>query len=145
MQIWVDGGHPLANHTYTHLDFTKNSVEDFQREILRNEPALELLMPRRSDKHDWRWFRYPYLHEGDTLEKRRAVRAFLASSGYRIAQTTHRLRGLPLEQRTRALLDEEGRGGHRVAARELSHRRARVHRAAMSRIPAPSSAATSTT
>ena len=39
-------------------------------------------------KHDWRWFRYPYLHEGDTLEKRRAVRAFLATNGYRIAQTT---------------------------------------------------------
>jgi peptidoglycan-N-acetylglucosamine deacetylase len=84
LQIWVAGGHPLANHTYTHLDLTRNSVEDFQREILRNEPSLELLMP---DK-DWRWFRYPYLHEGDTLEKRRAIRAFLASNGYRIAQTT---------------------------------------------------------
>ena len=92
LQIWVKGGHPLANHTYTHLDLTKSSVEDFQREILRNEPALELLMPPvqkdGGDKHDWRWFRYPYLHEGDTLEKRRAVRAFLFSSGYRIAQTT---------------------------------------------------------
>ena len=87
LQIWVKGGHPLANHTYTHLDLTKNSVEDFQREILHNEPALSLLMPE-GGKHDWRWFRYPYLHEGDTLEKRRAVRAFLASSGYRIAQTT---------------------------------------------------------
>ena len=90
LQIWVEGGHPLANHTYTHLDFTKSSVEDFQREILRNEPVLELLMPRQKvgGKHDWRWFRYPYLHEGDTLEKRRAVRAFLANNGYRIAQTT---------------------------------------------------------
>src|SRR5688572_4583866 len=90
LQIWVEGGHPLANHTYDHLDFTRNSVEDFQREILRNEPALELLMPEGAfrGKHDWRWFRYPYLHEGDTLEKRRAVRAFLASNGYRIAQTT---------------------------------------------------------
>lgn len=87
LQIWVAGGHPLANHTYTHLDLTKNTVEDFQREILRNEPALELLMPE-GGKHDWRWLRYPYLHEGDTLEKRRAVRAFLASNGYRIAQTT---------------------------------------------------------
>ena len=78
-----------ANHTYTHLDFTKNSVEDFQREILRNEPALELLMPPEQCKAaDWRWFRYPYLHEGDTLEKRRAVRAFLRVNGYRIAQTT---------------------------------------------------------
>ena len=36
LRIWVDGGHPLANHTYNHLDLTKNSVEDFQREILRN-------------------------------------------------------------------------------------------------------------
>jgi peptidoglycan/xylan/chitin deacetylase (PgdA/CDA1 family) len=92
LRIWVKGGHPLANHTYTHLDLTKNSVEDFEREILRNEPALELLMPPDQEgtgsKHDWRWFRYPYLHEGDTLEKRRAVRAFLANSGYRIAQTT---------------------------------------------------------
>ena len=88
LQIWVKGGHPLANHTYTHLDFTKNSVEDFQREILRNEPALELLMPEDGKQGRWSWFRYPYLHEGDTLEKRRAVRAFLASSGYRIAQTT---------------------------------------------------------
>src|SRR5688500_684263 len=90
LQIWVKGGHPLANHTYNHLDFTRNSVEDFQREILRNEPVLSLLMPPDAfrGKHDWRWFRYPFLHEGDTLEKRRAVRAFLASSGYRIAQTT---------------------------------------------------------
>ena len=85
LQIWIESGNPLANHTYSHLDITTNSVEDFQKEILRNEPALELLTP--GDK-DWRWFRYPYLHEGDTLEKRRAVRAFLASSGYRIAQTT---------------------------------------------------------
>jgi peptidoglycan/xylan/chitin deacetylase (PgdA/CDA1 family) len=90
LKLWVEGGHPLANHTYNHLDFTKNSTEDFQREILRNEPALELLMPPEAfrGKHDWRWFRYPFLHEGDTLEKRRAVRAFLATNGYRIAQTT---------------------------------------------------------
>jgi peptidoglycan/xylan/chitin deacetylase (PgdA/CDA1 family) len=91
LRIWVDGGHPLANHTYNHLDLIKHSVEDFQREILRNEVALQLLMPpdgKVGKRHDWRWFRYPYLHEGDTLEKRRAVRAFLASNGYRIAQTT---------------------------------------------------------
>jgi peptidoglycan-N-acetylglucosamine deacetylase len=92
LQIWVRGGHPLANHTYNHLNFTTSSVEDFQREILRNEPSLELLMPPDGKLakagHDWRWFRYPFLHEGDTLEKRRAVRAFLAGNGYRIAQTT---------------------------------------------------------
>jgi peptidoglycan/xylan/chitin deacetylase (PgdA/CDA1 family) len=85
LKLWIEAGHPLANHTYNHLDLTKNSAEAFQREILRNEPVLELLtLPG----HDWRWFRYPYLHEGDTLEKRRAVRGFLENHGYRIAQTT---------------------------------------------------------
>ena len=90
LQVWIAAGHPLANHTYSHIDFTKNSLEDFQNEILRNEPPLALLTPLKSGKpkHDWHWFRYPYLHEGDTLEKRRAIRAFLASRGYRIAQTT---------------------------------------------------------
>ena len=91
LQLWVNAGHPLANHTYTHLDLHKNSAEDFAREILRNEPALELLMPASGKvgaTHAFRWFRYPYLHEGDTLEKRRAVRAFLAANQYQVAETT---------------------------------------------------------
>jgi peptidoglycan/xylan/chitin deacetylase (PgdA/CDA1 family) len=87
LQLWVKAGHPLANHTYPHLNLDKNSAEDFTREILRNEPVLELLMPP-GGKHDFRWLRYPYLHEGDTLEKRRAVRAFLAEHHYRVAETT---------------------------------------------------------
>jgi prolyl-tRNA synthetase len=62
LQIWVDGGHPLANHTYTHLDLTKNSAEDFQREVLHNEPALELLMPSVQPKELWeetgRWAKF---------------------------------------------------------------------------------------
>lgn len=91
LQLWVKAGHPLANHTYPHLNLDTNSAEDFTREILRNEPVLELLMPianKRGDKHDFRWLRYPFLHEGDTLEKRRAVRAFLAEHRYQVAETT---------------------------------------------------------
>jgi peptidoglycan/xylan/chitin deacetylase (PgdA/CDA1 family) len=87
LQLWVKAGHPLANHTYPHLNLDKNSAADFTREILRNEPVLELLMPP-GGKHDFRWLRYPYLHEGDTLEKRRAVRAFLTEHHYRVAETT---------------------------------------------------------
>jgi peptidoglycan/xylan/chitin deacetylase (PgdA/CDA1 family) len=87
LQLWARAGNPLGNHTYSHLDLTKISVEDFQREIRLNEPALELLMPPKAPS-EWKWFRYPYLHEGDTVEKRRAVREFLFDRGYRIAQTT---------------------------------------------------------
>ena len=87
LQLWVKAGHPLGNHTYPHLNLDKNSAEDFTREILRNEPVLELLMPP-GGKHDFRYLRYPFLHEGDTLEKRRAVRAFLAAHHYQVAETT---------------------------------------------------------
>jgi peptidoglycan/xylan/chitin deacetylase (PgdA/CDA1 family) len=86
LQIWAKSGNPLGNHTYSHPNLTTTGVEDFKQEILGNEPVLELLMPE--NKHSWRWFRYPFLHEGETLEKRRAVRAFLAANGYRIAQTS---------------------------------------------------------
>ena len=37
---------------------------------------------------DWRWFRYPFLAEGDQPEKRTAIRVFLADRGYRVAAVT---------------------------------------------------------
>jgi peptidoglycan-N-acetylglucosamine deacetylase len=62
-----------------------NPAEAFEREIEENEPVLELLA--RNDQN-WRWLRYPYLHEGDTVEKRRAVRSYLEAHHYRIAEVT---------------------------------------------------------
>lgn len=89
LRLWVDAGNPVGNHAYSHMDLHANSVEDFSRDVIQNEPALELLSVRDGIIPDtWKWFRYPYLREGETLEKRRATRAFLAQRGYRIAQTT---------------------------------------------------------
>src|SRR3954467_15618341 len=76
LQAWIGGGNPLGNHTYTHLSLTKNSAKDFEEEILRNEPVLELLTPPKA-KSNWHFLRYPFLHGDGTLEKRRAVRTLL--------------------------------------------------------------------
>ncbi len=84
LKLWIDGGQRLGNHTYDHIDLSTNAVEDFQRQIDQNEPALLLLVPDDT----WRWFRYPYLHEGETAEKRKSVRDHLQQRGYTIAQTT---------------------------------------------------------
>ena len=83
LKMWA-AAEPVGNHTYSHMDLEKNTAEAFESEIEENEPALELLQA----KDDWHWLRYPYLHEGDTVEKRRAVRAYLKTHGYRIAQVT---------------------------------------------------------
>jgi peptidoglycan-N-acetylglucosamine deacetylase len=83
LKLWA-AAEPVGNHTYAHMDLEQNSAEAFEREIDENEPVLELL----DAANNWHWFRYPYLHEGDTVEKRRAVRAYLKARGYRIAQVT---------------------------------------------------------
>ena len=87
LEVWIASGNPLGNHTYSHLSLTKGSADEFEQDILRNEPVLELLTPPNA-KSDWRWLRYPFLHEGDTVEKRRTVREFLRSNGYQVAETT---------------------------------------------------------
>jgi peptidoglycan/xylan/chitin deacetylase (PgdA/CDA1 family) len=85
LKLWA-AAEPVGNHTYSHMDLEQNTAEAFEREIAEDEPALELL--KGDAKDHWHWFRYPYLHEGDTVEKRRAIRAYLKTHGYRIAQVT---------------------------------------------------------
>jgi peptidoglycan/xylan/chitin deacetylase (PgdA/CDA1 family) len=84
LQAWRAAAQPLGNHTWAHLDLNKESAQEFRAEVLRNEPLLESLM----GKGDWHWLRYPFLHEGDTVEKRRAVRAWLFANQYKIAEVS---------------------------------------------------------
>jgi peptidoglycan-N-acetylglucosamine deacetylase len=84
LQEWRAAGLLLGNHTWSHMSLTDNTVGAFEKDIAADEPALRSLM----GKEDWHWFRYPYLWEGETLEKRNAVRAYLKDHGYRVAQVT---------------------------------------------------------
>ena len=84
LKLWVAAGERVGNHSYSHMDLHQNTPEAFERDLAQNEPVLELL----SDKEDWHWLRYPFLREGDTVEKRRAVRSYLHDHGYKIAEVT---------------------------------------------------------
>ena len=84
LRLWRAAGFPLGNHAFSHMDLHANTAEAFEKDVLANEPMLQSLMGDR----DWRWFRYPYLREGDTSEKYQAVRAALAKHKYRVAQVT---------------------------------------------------------
>jgi len=84
LEEWRAAGYLLGNHTWSHMSLTDNTAEAFEKEIAANEPALRALMGRE----DWHWFRYPFLWEGETLEKRDAVRSYLKDHGYRVAQVT---------------------------------------------------------
>jgi peptidoglycan/xylan/chitin deacetylase (PgdA/CDA1 family) len=84
LKAWRAAGQPLGNHTYSHPSLNDLTSAQFETEIAKNEPMLSQLMARQ----DWHWFRYPFLREGDTLEKRRAVRTYLQQNGYQIAQVS---------------------------------------------------------
>ena len=84
LKVWA-AAEPFGTHTYSHMDLNENPAEAFEREVEENEPALELLA---APGQDWHWLRYPYLREGETVEKRRAVRSYLLAHHYRIAQVT---------------------------------------------------------
>ncbi len=84
LKAWREAGQPLGNHTWTHPNLDDITVDAFEADAAKNEPLLEKYMAGE----DWHWFRYPYLHEGDTLEKYRAVHAWLAEHHYKVAEVT---------------------------------------------------------
>jgi peptidoglycan-N-acetylglucosamine deacetylase len=84
LKMWRAAGQPLGNHTWSHQNLKDLTPEQFAAETSGNEPLLKDLMGAQ----DWRWLRYPFLSEGDTPEKRLAVRAWLATNHYKIASVT---------------------------------------------------------
>ena len=84
LSLWRAAGHPLGNHTWSHPNLNLVPLEDWQADLIRNEPLLEKQMAGQ----DWRWLRYPFLSEGETPEKHRAARKLLKARGYRIASVT---------------------------------------------------------
>ncbi|WP_395341666.1 polysaccharide deacetylase family protein [Ningiella sp. W23] len=82
LQSYSDAGHIIANHTHSHANFNETSAQDFIKEIDKADQIL-----RQFDTFK-PWFRFPYLREGNTLQKRDAVRKHLASLGYINGYTT---------------------------------------------------------
>lgn len=86
LKRWLDAGLELANHTYSHMDFSENSLEDFQNDILKGEIITRPLMEEYGKK--LQWFRHPYLSVGRDPQKRLNLEGFLDEHGYRSAPVT---------------------------------------------------------
>jgi hypothetical protein len=79
LQSWDKNDHIISSHGYSHLYFPSKTLtfENFKNDFLKNEP---LITPFKNYR---KFFRYPLLKEGDTLEKRDGMRNALKKSGYR--------------------------------------------------------------
>lgn len=84
LKTWRFAGQPLGSHTYSHLSLNEHTSAEFEKDIEKNEPLLSTLMAQQ----DWHWFRYPFLWEGNTIEKRHEIRNYLHQHGYQIAHVS---------------------------------------------------------
>lgn len=80
-KAWGDAGHAIGNHSMSHPDLhsDKVSLAQYQQEILDCDAIISTLPGYQ------KWYRYTYLREGNTPEKRDGMRDFLKQKSYRNA------------------------------------------------------------
>ena len=86
LDLWLDAGAGLGNHTYSHADLNSMPVDEYEQNILRGEAILRLALEAHGKKLEF--FRYPFLHAGQDAETKHAIEQFLAAHGYRNAPVT---------------------------------------------------------
>lgn len=80
---WREIGAVIGNHSATHPDFNSTSIKSYLANIARAQQLIDAAV-----RTDSRWFRAPLLHMGNSAAKKRALSAYLAANGYRIAPVT---------------------------------------------------------
>ena len=82
LALWSDAGHMLANHSYSHWNYPSVEFDAFCADVLRAEAVIASYPTFR------KWFRFPYLKEGATVEQRDRMRAFLEAHDYHMGYVT---------------------------------------------------------
>jgi peptidoglycan/xylan/chitin deacetylase (PgdA/CDA1 family) len=83
-KAWGEAGHALGNHTVTHLDLNgkDTTLAQYENEILTCDRAIRPLPGFQP------WFRFTFLREGNTPEKRDGIKTFLQTKGFMNARVT---------------------------------------------------------
>jgi peptidoglycan/xylan/chitin deacetylase (PgdA/CDA1 family) len=83
LSAWDQAGHLICNHSYSHKFYgEQTSYADFAVDFLKNEKVIAPYHNRTA------LFRYPFLKEGDTADKRDRFHALLKERGYRVGHVT---------------------------------------------------------
>lgn len=86
LELWLNAGLELGNHTYSHPDLHRVSRQAFLDDIARGERITRALSEDYGSPY--RYFRHPFLHTGRDVATRDAIRASLAEHGYTVAPVT---------------------------------------------------------
>ncbi|MCL5744630.1 MAG: polysaccharide deacetylase family protein [Acidobacteria bacterium] len=86
LDLWLDFGADLGNHSYSHLNINNVSLDQYTADIVKGEPMLRATLARRGKT--LRYYRHPFLFTGPTPEIKKGMQEFLDSHGYRVAPVT---------------------------------------------------------
>lgn len=82
IENFIQNSNSIGSHSYFHSDINNVSASEFIEDIIRNERVL------CEFTDNFRFFRYPLLHTGNTQEKKDSVEMFLLKNNYIIAPVT---------------------------------------------------------
>jgi len=84
LESWNNDGHKIANHTFKHTNYNNEdySFEAFKDDFIKNDSILKMY------SNYCKFFRFPYLKEGNTQEKIDSVRTFFNEQNYRNGYVT---------------------------------------------------------
>jgi peptidoglycan/xylan/chitin deacetylase (PgdA/CDA1 family) len=86
LKRWLDAGHELGNHGYSHLDLHRVPPDEWMADVVRGEKVTRPLVEAHGGK--LRYFRHPFLHTGMSVEVQAETGEFLRSRGYTVAPVT---------------------------------------------------------
>ncbi|HYF67802.1 MAG TPA: polysaccharide deacetylase family protein [Ohtaekwangia sp.] len=102
LRTWNNKGHKLANHTFTHANYNSEHItfEKFKNEFLQTDTVIK--------KYDGYipLFRFPYLKEGNSVEKITLFRELLQNQNYRNGYVTIDASDWYIDSRLRKRLKE---------------------------------------
>ena len=86
LQRWLDDGHDLGNHSFSHVAIDQVPFEKYAEDVIKGETVTRQLL--RSKGKELKYYRHTQLRTGPTDEYKRQLAEFLAKRGYTVAPVT---------------------------------------------------------
>lgn len=90
LKDWIEAGHLLGSNTYSYVDLNQLDAADFIPHVADGQRYLRKVS--WTSRFNFRYLRFPLLHQGDTERKKNRVVEALRNGGYTIAPVSVRTR-----------------------------------------------------
>ena len=86
LQDWAERGHVLGNNTYAYVDYNELSPDDFLVHVSDGQKYIR--RATRATRANYRFLRFPQLHEGNTSSKKKDAAKRLSRGRYTVVPAT---------------------------------------------------------